>query len=427
MLDFEKLLKEELLLALGCTEPIAIALTAAHAGALTKEKPEQIDVYASGSIIKNANSVYVPHSGGRQGALIAAALGALVAQPEKSLKVLEGVTDDILGEAVRLLSERRVRLHHEKDAPDVLFIRVKVTTKHHEATAVISKTHTRLVQKTLDGQTIFVLNEEEAKEQSTRSIYEKMDIPSICAYADSIDFDQAPAVLELLEQQIRTNMGIAQKSIKESWGQQVGKTLFAAAKGNIEQEAIAYAAAGSDARMAGCDHPVTINSGSGNQGITCSVPVIYIAEHSGVSHDKLLRSLLVSNLTALYQKSYIGKLSAFCGAICASAAAACGVAYMKGLGAPCISGTLCNTLCASGGIVCDGAKGSCALKIATALQNAFLGLHMSEKGQVFKPGDGIMGDTAEDTVRNIGRVAREGMVETDRVILNIMTEHANRL
>lgn len=424
-MDFEKLLQEELLLALGCTEPIAIALTAAHAGALTHEKPEHIDVYASGSIIKNANSVYVPNSGGLQGVLISAALGALVAQPEKNLEVLEGVTDDIRREAVQLIADKRVSLHHEKDAEDVLYIRVVIRTQHHEAVAVISKKHTRLSKKMLDGETLFVLNEEE-KAESAHSIYDHMDIQTICDYADTVDFDKSPVVKALMEQQIRTNMGIAQKSMAESWGQQVGKTLFAMANGNIEQEAIAYAAAGSDARMAGCDHPVTINSGSGNQGITCSVPVIYMAEKTNVPHDKLLRCLLVANLTALYQKSFIGKLSAFCGAVNAAAGAGCGVAYMKGLGAEGVRKTLCNTLCASGGIVCDGAKGSCAMKIAIALQNAFVGLHMAEKGLVFQPGDGIMGDTAEDTVHNIGRIAQEGMVLTDRVILSIMTAYANK-
>lgn len=424
-MDFEQLLKEELLLALGCTEPIAIALTAAHAGSLIREKPEHIDVYASGSIIKNANSVYVPNSGGLQGVLISAALGALVAQPEKNLEVLEGVTDEIRKEAVQMIADKKVSLHYEKDAEDVLYIRVVVRTAHHEASAVISKKHTRLASKTLDGKTLFTLNEEE-KKQSSQSVYNQMDLQSICDYADTVDFEKATAVKQLLEQQIRTNMGIARQSMAESWGQQVGKTLLDMANGSIEEEAIAYAAAGSDARMAGCDHPVTINSGSGNQGITCSVPVIYIAEKTGVSHDKLLRSLLVSNLTALYQKSFIGKLSAFCGAVNAAAGAGCGVAYMRGLGTTGVGKTLCNTLCASGGIVCDGAKASCAMKIATALQNAFIGLHMAEKGLVFQPGDGIMGDKAEDTVRNIGRIARDGMVLTDRVILSIMTEYANK-
>lgn len=425
MSDYEKLLEEELLLALGCTEPIAIALTAAHAGSLIRERPELIDVYASGSIIKNANSVYVPNSGGRQGVLISAALGALVAQPEKNLEVLEGVTDDIRKEAVRLVADKKVTLHHEKNASDVLYIRVVIRAAGHEASAVISKTHTRLSQKTLDGQTLFALDGGQ-EQQTLHSAYEQMSLATICEYADTIDFDRSPKVRALLERQIRTNMGIAQKSMAESWGQQVGKTLFDMAKGDIEMEAAAFAAAGSDARMAGCDHPVTINSGSGNQGITCSVPVIYIAEKTGVPHDKLLRSLLVSNLTALYQKSFIGKLSAFCGAVSAAAAAGCGAAYMRGLGLKGVGMTLCNTLGASGGIVCDGAKGSCALKIATALSNAFIGLHMAEKGQVFQPGDGIMGDTADLTVRNIGRIAQQGMVATDQVILSIMTEYANK-
>lgn len=423
MADFKKILLEELILALGCTEPIAIALTAAYAGELAGEKPETINVYASGSVIKNANSVYVPNSGGMQGVHISAALGALIAKPELELQVLEGANDEIRKEAKKLVDEKNVILHPVKDVEN-LYIRVDVKTKEHLASATISKAHTRLVKKELDGKTLFLL-EEKATASTEEGIDTIKDLHSILHFANTVSFEENPDLKQRMEQQIETNMAIASQGLEGEWGQQVGRTLMELAGGNIEREAIAMAAAGSDARMSGCDSPVTINSGSGNQGMTTSNPVIYYAQKTNAPHEKLLRALVLANLVSLYQKQFIGKLSAFCGAVSASAGAISGMAYLKGHGEGIIADTITNTLATSGGIVCDGAKGSCALKIATGLQNAVVGLHMAERGLVFQPGDGIVGKNVDETIRNIGRIAAEGMVSTDHTILNIMTHQAN--
>ncbi len=423
MADYKCILLEELILALGCTEPIAIALTAAYAGQLTGEKPETINVYASGSVIKNANSVYVPNSGGQQGIHISAALGALIARPEKNLRVLEGANDEIRREAKKLVDEKNVILHPVEDVEN-LYIRVDIKTKGHLASAVISRAHTRLVKKELDGKTLFLLEEKPLPDEEETGEGIK-DLKSILHYADTVSFEEHPDLQALMEQQIETNMAIARRGLEGEWGQQVGRLLMELSNGNLEQEAIAMAAAGSDARMSGCDMPVTINSGSGNQGMTTSNPVIHYAMKTNAPHEKLLRALVLANLVALYQKQFIGKLSAFCGAVNASTGAASGIAYLKGHGERIIADTITNTLAAIGGMICDGAKGSCALKIALGLQNALVGLRMAEKGHVFQPGDGIVGKNVDETIRNIGRMAAEGMVSTDRTILNIMTHQAN--
>lgn len=424
MFHYKALLLEELILALGCTEPIAIALAAASAGELTDEQPEKIDVYASGSIIKNANSVYVPNSGGKQGVLISAALGALTRRPDLALQVLEAVTPGMRDAANAMIANRAVTLHLEKNVDNV-YIRVVVKTKNHTATAVVSHAHTRISHRELDGKVLVHL-EDGGDSHSEAGDWDEVTLKSIYEYADTVSFDENPDLKERLEQQIKTNTAIADQSLSEAWGQQVGKTLWESAEGSMEIQAAAYAAAGSDARMAGCVSPVTINAGSGNQGITCSVPVVHLARKLGLPHEKLLRALVLSNLVALYQKHFIGKLSAFCGAVSAAAAAGCGACYLRGGDVGSVARTLCNTIASSGGIVCDGAKGSCAIKIATALQNAFLGCRMANKNLVFQPGDGIVGASIDDTVRNIGRIAAEGMVSTDQTILKIMTDYANR-
>lgn len=337
--------------------------------------------------------------------------------------MLEGANDEIRKEAKKLVDEKNVILHPVKDVEN-LYIRVDVKTKEHLASATISKAHTRLVKKELDGKTLFLL-EEKATASTEEGIDTIKDLHSILHFANTVSFDENPDLKQRMEQQIETNMAIASQGLEGEWGQQVGRTLMELAGGNIEREAIAMAAAGSDARMSGCDSPVTINSGSGNQGMTTSNPVIYYAQKTNAPHEKLLRALVLANLVSLYQKQFIGKLSAFCGAVSASAGAISGMAYLKGHGEGIIADTITNTLATSGGIVCDGAKGSCALKIATGLQNAVVGLHMAERGLVFQPGDGIVGKNVDETIRNIGRIAAEGMVSTDHTILNIMTHQAN--
>ncbi len=421
MPNYLKILQEELILALGCTEPIAIALAAAHAGALTGEKPETIDVYASGSIIKNANSVYVPHSGGRQGVLISAALGAVAAAPELKLRVLQKVDDAILKQALALTAGGHVRLHLEKNV-DNIYIRVKVKTASHTAQAVISQVHHHLSYQELDGKVLLDVEKQSSGGLTDRS---GMSLQGIYDYATSVSLEDSPELTALLDQQIHSNMDIAREGLAKPWGQEVGRTLHDMADGDPFREAIALAAAASDARMAGCDSPVTINAGSGNQGITCSVAVVHMAHSMKAPPEKLYRALILSNLIAIYAKQFIGKLSAFCGVVTAAAGAGCGIAFLQDMPLDEIQMTLTNTLATSGGIICDGAKGSCASKIAVSLHNAALAIDMSRRGKVFQPRDGIVGQTVEDTIRNIGTIAAEGMVPTDQVILKIMTDQSN--
>lgn len=426
MTDYLQILKEELILALGCTEPIAIALAAANAASLVPEKPQTIEVFASGSIIKNANSVYVPNSGGQQGVLIAAALGALVAKPDLQLQVLEAVTETMREEAKRLVADKKVTLQLQKQVDNV-YIKMVIKTQNHRALAVISHAHTHVSRLEKDGQVLLeqgIKGDAQDEKHADRS---GMTLRGIYDYATTVSFEEHPELVTLFEQQIDTNIAIAQEGLQGEWGQEVGKTLHMTAEGNPALEAIALAAAGSDARMAGCVSPVTINAGSGNQGITCSVPVIHMANSMGVSKEQLYRALALSNLIAIYEKQFIGKLSAFCGAVSAAAAAGCGIALLKGFDFEQIEMTLTNTLAASGGIICDGAKGSCAMKIAVALQNANLSLQLGRRGKVFLPGDGIVGDTTEDTLRHIGTLAVEGMVPTDQTILKIMTQKSGEL
>ncbi len=423
MLNYEQLLLDEMVLALGCTEPIAIALAAAGAGQVLPEEPHTIDVHASGSIIKNANSVHVPHSGGRQGIFISAALGALAKHPERSLQVLEGVTPPILEKAVQMVEEGKVRLHHQENVDNV-YIRVELQGQNHRSSAIVSKRHNRLSFQSLDGQVLESLDEE-LEEQKNAEDWSEVTLKGIYQWVNDLCFEERPRLKELMEQEIQTNLGIAKLGLSQPFGQEVGRTILEISEGDLIKEAIAHAAAGSDARMAGSDAAVTINAGSGNQGITVSVPIIYIAQKSGKSHDLLLRALTFSNLVGLYQKQFIGKLSAYCGAVSAAAACVCGVAYLQGYDYATIEMALSNTLGSVGGLVCDGAKGSCAKKIASALADAFLSLNMARKGLAFKAGDGVVGADIDETVRNFGRIAYEGMVSTDQTILNIMTGYLN--
>ncbi len=419
MTDYKRILQEELVLALGCTEPIAIALAAASAGQLLPEAIERIELFASVSVIKNANSVFVPQSGGRQGPRIAAALGALCANPQKSLRLLEDVTEDIRHQAAKLVDRGSVSLQVQPDETGV-YIRVEVAGSKHRAVAVVSGAHDRVSLRQLDDS--ITLKLEPAAAGGPLADRSGMSLDGIFAYANEVDLTANPDLAALLQQQIDSNMAIAKESLNGAWGQQVGRTMLMMAHGRPEMEATALAAAASDARMAGCDAPVTINAGSGNQGLTGSVPVVHMAQQLGSSQEQLYRALILSNLLSIYQKQFIGKLSAFCGAVSAAAAAGCGVALLKGMPRAQIEMTLTNTLAVSGGILCDGAKGSCAMKIAVALQNAFLGLEMARNNQVFQPGDGIVGDDTEETIRHIGTVAAEGMAPTDKTILRIMTE-----
>ena len=422
MKAFKELLLAELKPAMGCTEPIAIALAGAAAGQLAKETPRKILIYASGSIIKNANSVFVPASGGRKGILIAATLGVLTQSPDKKLEVLSAVDDEVLSSAVRLIEDGKVSLHYAKEESGV-YVKVRVETDNHIAEATIEKAHDNISCLSLDGE---IIKQATIKDDSgSQDSLDFLSLESIKEFADTVDFSKNKDLYDRLKKQAEMNTAIAKEGMNNLWGQQVGRTMLKSAGDNIFMQAAAYNAAASDARMGGCELPAMICCGSGNQGITCSVPVVYVAKKLGIDEVKMLRALAFSDLTALYQKQFIGKLSAFCSVVNAASASVSAIAYMLGESFDVIEGTLTNSLVSAGGIVCDGAKDSCALKIISAVNTAFAAYEMAKEGRIFQPLDGIVGKNVDITVRNIGEMAKYGMKGTDDVILNIIIRQAN--
>lgn len=422
MKAFKELLLAELMPAMGCTEPIAIALAGAAAGQLAKETPRKILIYASGSMIKNANSVFVPASGGRKGILVAATLGVLTKSPEKKLEVLSVVNDEVLSSAVRLIEDGKVSLQYAQEESGV-YVKVRVETENHVAEATIEKAHDNISCLSLDGE---IIKQATAKEESdSQNTLDFLSLESIKEFADTVDFSENRELYDRLKRQVEMNTAIAKEGINNPWGQQVGRTMLKSAGENIFLQAAAYNAAASDARMGGCELPAMICCGSGNQGITCSVAIIYVAKKLGIDEEKMLRALAFSDLTALYQKQFIGKLSAFCGVVNAASSAVSAIAYMLGESLEIIAGTLTNSLVSTGGMVCDGAKDSCALKIISAVNTAFAAYEMAKEGRVFRPLDGIVGKNVDTTVRNIGEMARNGMKTTDDVILDIIIRQAN--
>lgn len=417
MKALKNLLQKELIMALGCTEPIAIALCCARAGEEMTQEMKKINLHLSASVIKNANSVYVPNAKGRKGILIAAALGFVSHASGLKLRVLQNISDEDIRLADELIAEGRLKIIHEKDCEPV-YIRAEIIGESDVVNCIVEGGHENLCYLEKNGRVLF--DTRHKKDILSDSDTFKIDIDDIFNYARTVDFEEEKELRELLLMQAKTNKLIAQEGLNNPWGERVGKTLLDL-PGSEEQQSIAFAAAGSDARMGGCSKPVIINAGSGNQGITCSVPVIMMAEHLKSSEDTLLRALMISNLVALYEKHFIGKLSAFCGAISAAAAAGCAVGYLKGLDDEQLKMVVINALATAGGVICDGAKASCAAKIASGLQAAFTGLHMAEKGFCFKHGDGIVGKDVDETIRSIGEIASIGMSPTNDVILDIMT------
>lgn len=409
------ILERELVPALGCTEPIAIAYAAALAAEVLGKRPDTIRVEASGNIIKNVKSVIVPGTGGMKGIQTAAAAGIIAGSPERKLELLEEL-DAADRQAVREYMEK-TQIRIEKAGGCRTFdLTVTVWAKEEEAKVRIADSHTNVVRIEKNGQ---ILRGEETPGPETEpeegtSPLSMEGIVDFAMTADTAD------VKELLERQIRYNMAIAEEGMKHDYGANVGKVLLAAYGNDVKIRARAKAAAGSDARMNGCELPVVINSGSGNQGIAVSVPVIEYAAEMGAGREKLYRALLISNLTAIHLKEGIGRLSAYCGAVSAGTGAGAGIAFLMGGGYEEIVHTIVNTLANVSGIVCDGAKASCAAKIASAVDAGILGCYMYRSGQEFVDGDGIVKKGVESTIANVARLGRDGMRETDREILDMM-------
>ena len=416
--NYIAILKEELVPALGCTEPIAIAFAGAKVREVLNDIPNNIVVKCSGNIIKNVKGVTVPNSGGLKGIDIAATLGVLGGDASKGLEVLESVTNEDIKEAVRLLENGFCKCELI-EGDENLNIFIYAVKGNNNASVEVKYSHTNITKIIKNDEIIFSDNDN-SNNISTVS-RNSLNIKDILYFADNVNIED---VKELLDRQIKMNTAISEEGIKNDYGASIGKTLLEYYdKNDVRNRAKAMAAAGSDARMGGCPMPVVTNSGSGNQGITVSIPVIEYAKYLNSSDEKLYRALLISNLVAILQKNHIGKLSAFCGVVCAATGAAAGIAYLNGYGYKEISETITNSLGTIGGMVCDGAKSSCASKIAQAVDCAIFGFILSTKeGKVFKSGDGLIKEDVEKTIDSIGRMAKEGMKSTDVEILNIMID-----
>ncbi len=411
-----EILQEELVPAMGCTEPIAIAYAAARARDLLGQQPERVSVEVSRNIIKNVKSVVVPNTGHLKGIEASVAAGIVAGDADKLLEVIAEVSESERQKIGDFLKTKEIRVS-ETESGLLFDLVVAVFAGKSKACVQISHFHTNIVLMTKDDKEIFRIPDcaEMARTQLTdRSVLNVRDILDFAATVDLGDVE------DLLQRQIDFNMAIAAEGLKNNWGANIGSVLLDSWGTDIKVRAKALAAAGSDARMGGCELPVMIISGSGNQGITASVPVIAYAQELGVDHSTLLRALLVANLVTIHQKTAIGRLSAYCGVVSAGCGAGAGIAWLHGGGYEEIAHTLVNALATVSGIICDGAKPSCAAKIAASVDAGILGFLMFERGQQFYGGDGIVTKGVENTIGNIGRLGRDGMRETDKEIIRIM-------
>ncbi|MDO5520911.1 MAG: L-serine ammonia-lyase, iron-sulfur-dependent, subunit alpha [bacterium] len=417
--NYVKILENELVPALGCTEPIAIAYAAAKAKEILGLFPEHISLCCSGNIIKNVKGVVVPNSGGLRGIDVAATLGIVGGDASRQLEVLEDVTEEQIEKTKELVASGYCSCRLQEDVEN-LYIVARAEADGHYAEVTIINRHTLIKKIEKDGE---VLLDHKMEQESPNYIDKSLlNIESIVEFANQVAMED---IEEVIGQQIRLNTAIAKEGLSKPYGAQVGRTLLETYGTDVKVRARAKAAAGSDARMGGCSLPVVINSGSGNQGMTVSLPVIEYAVELGVVKETLYRALVVSNLIAIHQKKYIGSLSAYCGAVSAACGAGAGITYLYGGDVEEISQTITNTIGNVGGIVCDGAKSSCAAKIASSVDAAILAYSMGSKKRGFKPGEGIVQEDVEDTIRSIGYIGRVGMKNTDVEILNIMINRVN--
>ena len=415
--QYVALLRRELIPALGCTEPIAIAYAAARARRLLGCMPTSMTVHCSGNIIKNVKSVIVPTTNGLRGIDTSAILGALAGDPELGMEVLRNIKPEQVEHVRQLRDTGMCKILPLKSTAN-LHILLEVSGNGHSALVEIRDAHTNIIREERDGMVVTGTVSGCASPTGSEQGYCDLSIENIYWFAKTVDLSE---IEPILEKQLDYNMAIAQEGLRGEWGAQVGKTLLASGD-SLANRAAAYAAAGSDARMGGCVLPVIINSGSGNQGMTVSLPVIVFAQEKGLSREEILRALALSNLVALFQKSFIGKLSAYCGAVSAACGSAAGIAYLCGDSLEVIEDTVVNTIANVSGMVCDGAKSSCAAKIATAVQAGFLGHEMASRGHAFRNGEGLVKSDADKTVEVFGRMAREGMRTTDEEILRLMVD-----
>lgn len=412
------ILQEELKKAMGCTEPIAISYLSSTLKKLLDEDVVKVDVYVSGNILKNVKSVVVPNTNGLRGIGAAVAIGVVAGRPELKLECLSKVNTDDIIESKKLLDKKIINVYN-KDSNFIFDISITLTGINNIVTGRIVDNHTNIVYLEKNREVVLELplNEEKVSNLTDRSV---LNVSDIYDFASKIEIGE---VEKIINEQITCNMAIAKVGLEKDYGANIGKTLLKNFPNDISIKAKAYAAAASDARMSGCELPVVINSGSGNQGITCSIPVIIYANELKVSNEKLIRALVLSNLLTAYIKTGIGRLSAFCGAVAAGCAAGASIAYLYDGDLNMISHTLVNSLAIVSGIICDGAKASCAAKIASSIDAGILGYKLYCDGNEFYSGDGIVTKGVDNTITNVGIIASQGMSETDKEIINLMLKN----
>lgn len=418
--NYVAILKKELVVALGCTEPIAIAYAGAKVREILGKMPKHITVYCSGNIVKNVKGVTVPNSEGGKGIDVAATLGVLGGDASKELAVLESVAKENIAQSRDLLANGFCDCELIENVAN-LYIVIKAETGSESAEVVIKDYHSNITKIVKNGKVL--LSKDEDYKQDQKDQFPDKNLLNVRDIIDFANIVKIEDVKETLDRQITYNSAIADEGLHNRYGAEVGRTLMGEFDhSSVKLRAKARAAAGSDARMSGCPLPVVINSGSGNQGITVSVPVIEYAKYYNVVPEKLYRSLVVSNLIAIHQKRFIGSLSAYCGAVSAGCGSGAGIAYMQGMDYNSICNVITDTITNVGGMVCDGAKPSCAAKIAIAVEAAIMGLHLSKHSHVFHSGEGLVKDDIEKTIASVGRMGRVGMKSTDVEILNIMLD-----
>ena len=410
---YVQILKEELVMAMGCTEPIAISYACAKATQVLDHLPDRIVVKASGSIIKNVKSVIVPHTNGLKGIEVAAAAGALYGDADAKLEVLSSATREQIEELPEYVQNTNITVQHIEQG-HVFDLEIHVYYEQEHASVRIVDTHTNIVQIEKNWQVIF---EDKTTSLELKADHSALIMKQIWDFSQTVDIED---VKEILDRQIACNMAIANEGIHNSYGANIGHVILNMDSDCVKTRAKAYAAAGSDARMNGCELPVVINSGSGNQGITCCVPVVVYAKELDCTQKQLYRALVLSNLTAIYIKTGIGTLSAFCGAVSAGAAAGAGIAYLHNGTYKEIQHTIVNTLAILSGTICDGAKASCAAKIASSVDAGIMGYYMYKNKQQFYAGDGIVAHSVDETIQNIGTLGSQGMLQTNDKIIEMM-------
>ncbi len=423
--DFLAILKEELIPAMGCTEPIAVAYASALAREALGEMPIRADVAVSGNILKNVKSVVVPNTGGMKGISSAVSAGIVKGRAEKKLEVLSEIKKEDFLSIQNFQNSCKFTITKAKSGR-VFDIEITLYSQENSSYCRIEGYHTNVVKLEKNGQTIFDAEKDSCLdvhgEEKNTCNKETLTIENIVEFIDGVDVELlAPTV----EKQIEYNMQIALEGLKNDYGACVGKVLLKAFGNDVHNLAKSTAAAGSDARMNGCSLPVVIVSGSGNQGMVASLPVVVYAKHLGVDREKTLRAVALSDLITIHLKHGIGRLSAYCGAVSAGCGAGAAICYLYGGKTKEISQTVTNALAIDSGIICDGAKSSCAAKIASAVDAGLVGMEMSRQGRLFLSGDGILEDNVENTIENVGDIARNGMRETDEEIIRLMIKNCN--